>query len=138
MNEDLIKISPDKEKANSILKMVESSLEMIKSIDPIKFPSNLIKEYYDIIRELISVILLLDGYKVIGEGAHKRLIDYLKQNYKEFSNYEISVIDDFRVTRNKIAYDGFFVKVDYVERKRKDIENIINRLKGVIRRKLGL
>ena len=138
MNEDLIKISPDKEKANSILKMVESSLEMIKSIDPIKFPSNLIKEYYDIIRELISVILLLDGYKVIGEGAHKRLIDYLKQDYKEFSNYEISVIDDFRVTRNKIAYDGFFVKVDYVERKRKDIENIINRLKGVIRRKLGL
>lgn len=136
MNEDLIKISPDKEKANSILKMVDSSLEMIKSIDPRKFPSNLIKEYYDIVRELISIILLLDGYKIIGEGAHKRLIDYLKQNYKEFSDYEISVIDDFRITRNKIAYDGFFVKVDYIERKEKDIKNIINKLKGVIRKKL--
>jgi len=32
--------------------MVELSLEMTKSIDENKFPSNLTKEYYEIIREL--------------------------------------------------------------------------------------
>ena len=63
--EELIRVTPDKEKARSILKMVEATLEMIRFIDKIKFPSNVAKEYYEIIRELISIILLLDGrYKM--------------------------------------------------------------------------
>jgi len=57
--------------------MAETTLEMIDSLDPERFPSNVLKEYYGVIRELIQVILLLDGYKTVGEGAHKRLIDYL-------------------------------------------------------------
>mgnify|MGYP001566898438 FL=1 len=85
MKEDLIRTTPNKEKAGSIFKMVETTLEMIKQIDRTKFPSNIAKEYYEIIRELISIILLLDGYKTIGEGAHKRQIEYLEANYREFS-----------------------------------------------------
>lgn len=121
--EELIKITPDKEKAKSILKMVETTLEMIKSIDKIKFSSNVTKEYYEIIRELTSIILLLDGYKVIGERAHKKQIEYLEQNYKEFTSAEINLMDDLRITRNKIAYDGFFVT---------EIFNIIDKLKSII------
>ena len=45
----------------------------------ISLVSNITKEYYDLIRELISVVLLLDGYKTYGEGAHKKLIEYLNQ-----------------------------------------------------------
>jgi len=137
MEEDLIKITPNKEKAKSILKMVETTLEMIKQIDIAKFSSNVTKEYYDILRELITTILLLNGYKTYGEGAHKKLIDYLKSNYKEFSDYEILLIDDLRITRNKISYDGFFVEKDYIERKLNDIQNIIEKLKGIIREKLN-
>ena len=33
MEEDLIKITPNKEKAQSILKMVSTTLDMIKDID---------------------------------------------------------------------------------------------------------
>jgi hypothetical protein len=87
--------------------MVDTTIEMIKLIDTNKFSSNVTKEYYDVIRELISVILLLDGYKTYGEGAHKKLVEYLQHNYKEFKEYEISLIDDLRIIRNKIAYDGF-------------------------------
>ena len=72
---DLIKVTPNREKADSILNMVNKTLEMISEIDAEKFPSNVIKEYYEVIRELLSVLLLLDGYKTIGEGAHKTLID---------------------------------------------------------------
>lgn len=134
--EELIRVTPDKEKAQSILKMVETTLEMIKLIDKIKFPSNVAKEYYEIIRELISIILLLDGYKAIGEKAHKKQIEYLEANYKEFSKAEIVLIDDLRVTRNKIAYDGFFVKEIYVDRKLPDIIRVIEKLKGIIDKKL--
>ena len=136
MEEDLIKITPNKEKAGSILKMVDTTIEMIKVIDVAKFSSNVTKEYYDVIRELMTVILLLDGYKTYGDGAHKKLIEYLEANYREFNEYEISLIDDLRITRNKIAYDGFFVKKDYIERKTQDIKKIINKLKKIIKKKV--
>ena len=50
MNENLIKINPDKEKAKSILKMVETTLDMIKTINKSKFPSNIAKEYCKLLR----------------------------------------------------------------------------------------
>ena len=134
---ELIKITPDKEKARSILKMVDSTLSMIKSINMEEFSSNVTKEYYDVIRELITVVLLLDGYKTYGEGAHKKLIEYLNETYKNFSEYEIQLIDELRNTRNRIAYDGFFVEVDYIKRKSKDIQEIIKKLKEVVKDKLG-
>ena len=136
MEEDLIKITPNKEKAHSIFKMVEITLDMIRQIDKSKFPSNITKEYYEVIRELISIILLLDGFKTMGEGAHKRQIEYLEANYKDFSKYDIAFIDDLRVTRNKIAYDGFFVKEVYIDRKLNEILNIIDKLKDIVRKKI--
>ncbi len=134
--EDLIKITPNKEKAESILKMVDITLEMIQQIDKNKFPSNIVKEYYETIRELISVILLLDGFKIVGENAHKRLIEYLKENYKQFSEHEISFVDDLRILRNKIAYDGFFVKEEYLSRNVGNIKEVISKLKKLVRGKL--
>jgi hypothetical protein len=136
VEEGLIKITPDREKARSILKMVDTTLEMIHSIDLAKFSSNVTKEYYEVIRELMSTVLLLDGYKTYGEGAHKKLIDYLRSSSTEFSEYELLLIDDLRIIRNKVAYDGFFVEQDYIERKIHDIPKIIAKLKGMIRERL--
>ena len=117
--------------------MEEITLEMIKQIDKSKFPSNIAKEYYEVIRELMSIILLLDGYKTMGEGAHKKQIEYLESNYKEIDKSEIVLIDDLRITRNKIAYDGFFVKENYIDRKLVDIHRIIEKLKEIVKNKLN-
>jgi len=136
MEENLLKITPNKEKADSMLKMAEITLDMIKTINPDKFPSNIIKEYYETLRELMAIILLLDGYKTEGEGAHKKLIEYISENYKQVTKYEISLLDDLRVIRNKIAYDGFFIKEDYLKRKEKDIQEVITKLKKIIKEKL--
>ena len=136
MEEGLIRITPDHEKAKSILKMAKITLEMIRSLDIIKFTSNITKEYYEIIRELIGIILLLDGYKTFGEGAHKRLVEYLEENYQEFNQEEINLIDNLRITRNRISYDGFFVEKDYLDRKLDDIERIISKLKKIINKKI--
>lgn len=136
MEERLIRVTPDREKAKSMLKMVDTTIEMVRSIDIEKFSSNITKDYYDAIRELISIILLLDGYKTYGEGAHKRLVEYLQSKYNELGYHEISFIDDLRITRNKIAYDGFFVEKDYIERNLKKITNVIDKLKMIIHKKL--
>ncbi len=63
MGEGFVTIRPDKEKSRSILKMSNATLEMIKSIDSKKFPSIVIKEYYEVIRGFINAILLVDGFK---------------------------------------------------------------------------
>lgn len=136
MEEGLIKATPDKEKTKSILKMADTTIEMIKSIDIEKFSSNVTKEYYDVLRELMSAVLLLDGYKTYGEGAHKKLIEYLQTKKLGFTEYEILLIDDIRITRNKVAYDGFFVEKEYIERKIGDIQKIIAKLKSIIKKKL--
>jgi len=128
---------PDKEKVKSILKMADITLEMVKGIDIAKYSSNITKEYYDIIRELMTAILLHDGYKTYGEGGHKKLIEYLAANRRQFSEYEISLIDDLRVTRNKIANDGFSVDVDYLKRKIKDILKIIGKMRMILNKCLS-
>lgn len=128
----LITITPDKEKAASIIKMVDVTQEMVAEINHNKFPSNVTKEYYEIIRELISVILLLDGYKTLGEGAHRELIEYLQTNYKEINQSEIELIEKLRKIRNKIAYDGFFVNFEFIERNKNQIINITTKLKSII------
>lgn len=136
MDEILIKVTPDKTKAESIVKMAKVTIEMIKTINIEKYPSNVVKEYYDVIRELMSVILLLDGYKVYGEGAHKQIIEYIAKNCKQFSSAEIILIDDLRITRHKISYDGFFVKPDYVNVRKDRIAAVIKKLESVIAGKL--
>ncbi len=137
MEEGLIRVTPDKSKAGSILKMAETTAEMIKTIDENIYPSNVVKEYYEVIRELISAVLLLDGFKAYGEGAHKKVIEYLEKNYKDFSNHEISAIDELRIIRNKISYDGFFVNADYIKRKRELVRTIIKKLQALLKGKLN-
>ena len=136
MNEELIRITVDKEKAKSILRMVETTLGMIETINIQKFPSNVTKEYYEVLRELMTIILLLDGYKTYGEGAHKKLIEYLEMNYKDFTRAELIFLDDLRITRNKIAYDGFFVTIDYIEQSQGKAGKIIEKLRKIIQKKI--
>ena len=64
MEEGLIKITPDKEKAKSILKMVDVTIEMIKGISVATFSSNVTKEYYDVIYTA-GIPFRLAGYRAI-------------------------------------------------------------------------
>jgi len=130
---ELIKITPDKEKVRSILKMVSLIKERIKRQERDKMAALIIADYYEIIKELITAILLIEGYKTL---SHKDLIDYIKEKYKEFSIHEISVLDDLRVLRNRIAYEGFFIEPSYLERNEPLFKEIIRKLENLIERKL--
>ncbi|MEK6900773.1 MAG: hypothetical protein AABX37_00345 [Nanoarchaeota archaeon] len=133
----LIKTTPDAEKAKSILNMVDSTLNMIDGLNVEKFPSQIIKEYYGVLRELSAIIALLDGYKTLGEGAHKELIDYVHTHYPDIlEGHHFQLFEELRTIRNKIAYDGFFVNVDYLKRNKESIGIIIQKLKRIIRERL--
>ena len=129
-----IQTIPNKEKSKSIMLMVKNTLSMINSLNKNKFTSHIVKEYYNVIREMISVILLLDGYKIYGDGAYLALIDYLGDNYDIRQN-ELSLIKDLRNIRNKINYDGFFVKIDYLKIRENYIKQLISKLQRIIKNK---
>lgn len=110
--DSIISVTPDSEKAKSILKMSSVRSEMITTLNQDKFTSLVVENYYEIIKELITAIMLLDGFKTL---SHVELIQYLKNTYKDdFLESEYELIDQLRKIRNRIAYDGFFVNPDYI------------------------
>ena len=80
--EGLLKVTSNKERAKSILKIANNTIEMIDSLDQKKFVTLITRDYYEVLRELMAALLLLDGFKTEGEGAHKKLIEYLSITYK--------------------------------------------------------
>ncbi|MEK6906148.1 MAG: hypothetical protein AABW81_00845 [Nanoarchaeota archaeon] len=130
---DLIKIMPDSERVKSILKMVLLIEERIKYLYKDKFYPLILSDYYEIIKELITAILLCDGFKTL---SHKDLIDYLKLNYKNVNNYEIDTIDKLRILRNRITYEGFEIESSHLKNNETIYIKIIKKLKSLINNKL--
>ena len=130
---DLIKITPDKQKAKSILKMVSLIEERIKTQDKERMTALIVSDYYEIIKELITAILFIDGYKTL---SHKDLVDYLKEKYTQFSAHEISNLNDLRMLRNRITYEGYFIEPSYLKRNEQLIKLIVSKLKIIAEEKL--
>jgi hypothetical protein len=132
---DIIKITPNKERAKNILNIVSLLEKRVKDQDKEKMASLIIADYYEIIKELITAILLIDGYKTL---SHKDLIDYLKEKYSQFSNNEISILDNLRVLRNRITYEGFNINSSYLTRNETCFLEVIKKIRILINRKLTI
>lgn len=130
---ELLKVTPDKEKARSILKMILLLEERIKIQDRNRMTALILTDYYEIVKELITALLLLDGYKTL---SHKDLFEYFNKNYKTFSSWEIAVLDDLRVLRNRIAYDGFQVSHPYLDKNEITFKDCIRRLQEIIQKRI--
>ncbi len=128
----LIKITPDKERAKSILKMINLIEDRIKLQNKEKMSALIISDYYEIIKELATSVLLIDGYKTL---SHKELFDYLVDKYSEFRSYN-HFFNDLRVLRNRVSYEGFFIDKDYLDRNEFLMKELINKLKKFVKLKL--
>ncbi|MBI5355488.1 MAG: hypothetical protein HZB68_03465 [Candidatus Aenigmarchaeota archaeon] len=131
--EEVRRVRPDKEMAASLLKMMEMRLKAIESLDAEKFPPLVIEGYYEVMKEAITALMAVDGYKTL---SHEALVAYLNEHYHEFSDSEMHLIDQLRQLRNSIIYKGLFVGADYIERNGDIISGIIEKLKSAIKRKL--
>ena len=134
--EKLIKITPNTERAKHILKIAEMTKERLKLTDTKEYVTLTTKDYYDVIKELMTAIALLDGYKTEGEGAHKILIEYIGIKYKEIATHEIKTVEDMREKRNKTYYEGILLPEDYLEKRRENINSTINKLKQILKNKI--
>jgi len=130
----ITKIHPDKQKAYSLIKMAEITLERLKEIDPNKYPSNTLKDYYDIIHQLIEALTLGEGIKFRGESAHKELIDYVSKKY-DFEEQTRIFLQEMRDYRNKISYEGFNINTNYIVTNQEKIGKIIDKIKVINKHK---
>ena len=128
---DVSKMTPDKEKARSLLRIVALREKDLKTKSE-EFTTLIVEGYYEIVKELITAILSLDGYKTV---SHELLIGYLAEYHKEFSSAQIMTIYKLRIARNDIAYRGVMIKPDYLARNKTEILEIISKLKEIVVRR---
>ena len=126
-------VTIDFERINSILKMCTVRLRVLGGVKLDEETASLIAEdYYEIIKELLTALLLLHGLK---SDNHECLISFFKKNYPE-NEYEINLIHELKGIRNKIDYEGLFIEKDYIERNILEFKHIIEFLKKEIEEKL--
>ncbi len=130
--EDVFKISKDKERAKDMLKLVKDREELLKLIPKDK-AFKVIEDYYEIIKELLTAIMYLDGYKTL---SHVKLIEYFALHYSELNEMEIKLIDNMRKFRIGTMYYGKDVTTDFLENTENDIQKIVRILTNLVARKI--
>ncbi len=133
--DDLIRMTPNPERAKNLILQSEIRLKDANNKNPEEFATLIIEAYYEIIKELLTALLAVDGFKCL---SHTTLIEYLRKAYnKLFTEYEIQTIDELRRIRNKISYEGFIIKKDYYERKTPAALSIITKLRKLVLTKVS-
>jgi hypothetical protein len=124
----------DKSMAKELLVLAEHKELFWKSVsDKAKeFPSLFIEGYYEIIKELCTAILTLDGWKALD---HECLFAYLKKN-KSSLEIDFDYLLELKDTRNAIDYRGVMVSHDIWKNNELKINLVVNGLKEYIKSKL--
>ncbi|MDD5086547.1 MAG: hypothetical protein PHV16_02230 [Candidatus Nanoarchaeia archaeon] len=124
-------ITPDENKISSILKMCSLRLKFAKKQEITDETSSIITEiYYEIIKELLTALLLKKGFK---SDNHECLISYFKENYQNYE-YETNIIHELKGIRNRINYEGFFIEKKYLIKNKLEFEHIIQLLIKIIQK----
>lgn len=130
-----MKVQPDKQKASSLRDMAKITLDRLKKTDIQGYPTNTLTDYYDVIRKLMEALTSLDGIKIKGEGSHQRIIEYICEEYK-LGDAVRQFIQELRDYRNRVSYEGFMIKENYIGQNQQKIEKIIDRLLELVDNKL--
>ncbi len=129
-----IGVSPDGEKARSLMKLAELRLSAIQKFDEDEESALIAEGLYEAAKELSLALLSIDGKKAL---SHKEAIEYLGETYsEEFTLGEIALFDRFRKERNALVYRGAEVPPSYVKRNRPKMTALIEKLLSLCSRRL--
>lgn len=127
------KVNPDPEKAKSLVKMSKKIKNRIDETNLEKYPSQVMKDYYEILKQLMEAIASLDGVKTKGKGAHKRLIDWIAKKYN-LPERDRQFLQQIRVYRNRISYEGLSIDVGYLKRNKGKLEGFIRKFREIVKK----
>ncbi len=129
LNEHIKKVEPDTEKIGSIRKMCSVRLRVAQQVAIDDETASVVAEdYYEIIKELLVALLLKNGLK---SDNHECLISFFKNMFPKYK-YEAQTIHQLKNVRNRVSYDGIFVKKEYIISNKLEFEHIIEILDGLL------
>lgn len=132
-NNHIRMVEVDKQKVQSILKLASVRLRFLKKQEIDKEIASIITEgYYEIIKELLTALLLKNGLK---SENHECLISFFKIKFPQYE-YETNIIYELKNIRNRITYDGVLIKKSYLDKNRLEFEHIIEILTDLIRKNI--
>lgn len=125
-----ISINPARAKA-----LKEMAIERFADIKKEKKPYKVLEQYYEVIKELITALMYVDGFKTL---SHKTRVFYLEKDYNtSFTKEEFILIDEVRRLRNDILYYGRRVDGAFLINKEEQLKSIINKLIKIVNEKLS-
>jgi hypothetical protein len=127
-----MKIYPDTQTAAALFSMAHTSLQRLQETNVSRYPSNSLVDYYDIIHKLMESVGMINGMKFKGDGAHLQLIDYVCRSCQLSESMRV-FLQELRVYRNRINYEGFVVQKSYIMENEKFFKKIIAQLSTIIK-----
>ncbi len=120
--------------AKELLELVEHREKFWENVkeEAKQFPSLFIEGHYEIIKELCTAILALDGWKALN---HECLLTYLK-NKKNELEIDFDYLLELKDIRNSIDYRGIMVSYDLWKKNEMKIKITINALKEYVKSEL--
>ncbi len=128
MEDEIFKISKDISRARDLFQISKERLEIIEILPKDK-TYKIIEEYYEIILELMTVIMYLDGYKTL---SHIKVLEYVSKKYDVLSNNQVQIIDTLRKFRHGIVYYGKKVSNEYLINYQEEITKIVKSLDNLV------
>ena len=128
------KIKENPEQAKALFQLAKRRLKSIKKRRKDECPQLLIESYYEAIKELITSLLAIHGYK---SYSHECLISFLEKYYPDYlDDFQLRFLEGMRKLRSDIEYRGRDIADDYLERNESTIEKIIEILLNIIKKEL--
>lgn len=126
----------DHNKAKELLALADHKAAFWKAIEEKAqlYPSLFIEGQYEIIKELATAILCLDGWKA---DNHDCLFQYLIEK-KQNLELDFDYLAELRKLRNRIDYHGIKVSYDLWKQNKMKIQLTIATLKEHIKKELKL
>lgn len=119
----------DSQKISSIIRMCKAREKLILKAELDEETASVIaSDYYEIIKELLIVLLLKNKMK---SKNHECLISFFINKFPKYE-YEAKVIHQLKNVRNRAMYDGVFVTKKYVLNNIPEFKHIIKLLKELV------
>ena len=125
----------DQNKAQELLALADHKLAFWKAVEDkaITYPSLFIEGHYEIIKELATALLCVDGWKA---DNHDCLFQYLIEK-KQDLELDFNYLAELRKLRNKIDYHGIKVSYDMWKQNTMKIQLTIKTLHEHIQKQLS-
>jgi hypothetical protein len=108
--------------------MASTIHERLDKTEKDQYPSITLTDYYDILHKLMEAVALLEGMKCHGEGAHYDLIEYIAGTH--LSREKKIFLQQLRGFRNRVSYEGFRIRREYIAGNETRIKQLITALRN--------